>query len=894
VKPSAVHISLKFLSLFLLLSLLVFTSTLRSQTTGPAPDESKARVHTEPRHILPPDVWGPPTTRPAEADSRPVTTRPIDVGKARYMAVRYALNGEFREALENLRSAQRIESDLSAAASVELLEQYVALRGRIESQRTVEYDEAVKRVRRALTAQAYLPKLIHSGLLPEGSDTDESEEEQTETTEQNLRTSVQDVSSAYGESDLIDELELCSTDEAKKLKADARASLQKAQRALSSAREMLTDDTSQYATMFRQLADVLQKKLREYAKTWESVAYETTKDRLGGAKRLREVQDELVDALGDLQAAVSATPWRIGLGQAKLAKMLAPEEAVLSEQDWYSAIKTIAESQGEKSVEQAKWYDALAAYSGLNDLEEDNERYRERVKAVRRHVRVVALYGQKRTATRPVETGTTWRDVVSDVDASMVRNAISEIGNYYVTDVDFRKIALGALEGVRILAETPQAANSFPRLGNTELRTEFIEAIRRDKNAFEKMDRVKEIHIQAALSAVLLASERTVRIPVEVLSVEFAESMVDELDQFSSIVWPYDATDFLKSTSGKFVGVGIQITKEPGKPLKVVTPLPGTPGFRHGIRSGDTIVAVDGQRTDHLSIDKLVRMITGEKDTRVVLSIRRPGMKKPKDYSIIREEVNIRTVKGWRRLPGGGWDYMLDPQCKIGYIRITQFTNQTVPGVIEALEQLRAIGLRSLILDMRFNPGGLLQSSTRVADQFLRSGRMVSTRGRPTRPMRFDAHPDGCYLDGDLVVLVNRYTASAAEIVSGAIKDLHRGIIVGERTYGKGSVQHVITIRRDKAYMRLTAAHYYLPSGRLLHRMDESEDWGVEPDITVQLTPKQTRNWLDLRRKTDLLQEVDPQQLAGDLEEQFEADIQLNTAVVLLRLMQLREVKAAA
>jgi carboxyl-terminal processing protease len=197
-----------------------------------------------------------------------------------------------------------------------------------------------------------------------------------------------------------------------------------------------------------------------------------------------------------------------------------------------------------------------------------------------------------------------------------------------------------------------------------------------------------------------------------------------------------------------------------------------------------------------------------------------------------------------------------------------------------------------VIVDLRHNPGGLLQSATRIADQFLSTGRLVSTKVRSTPIAEFNAHPEGEYLEGDLVILVNRYSASAAEIVSGAIKDWGRGLIIGERTYGKGSVQHVITIKKEKAYLKLTAAHYYLPSGRLLHKTNGSESWGVDPDVKVQLTPKQAKRWLDLRRKTDLLQEIDPDQLASDLTKQYEADLPLSTAVVLLRLMQLQQPEA--
>jgi carboxyl-terminal processing protease len=335
--------------------------------------------------------------------------------------------------------------------------------------------------------------------------------------------------------------------------------------------------------------------------------------------------------------------------------------------------------------------------------------------------------------------------------------------------------------------------------------------------------------------------------------------------------------------------VGIQINKAPGEPLKVVTPLVGSPAYKAGIKSNDEIIAVDGVDTVPLTVNKLVRMITGKEGTAVTLTIKRVGLPKPREFKIVREEIHIRTVKGWRRRENGEWDYMIDPKHKIGYVRLTQFTRQTASNVAAALKDLREDGVKSVVLDLRFNPGGLLRSARDVTGEFLASGTVVTTKGRQIARQVLRVDGRGSYHTGDLVVLVNGLSASAAEIVSGALQDWDRAVIVGQRSYGKGSVQNVINLGDGRAYLKLTTAYYYLPSNRLLHRRNGDKKWGVDPDVSVYVTPDQMREWLDIRRKTDLIQEVDPEEQELKLEKQFQADIQLRSATMLLKMMKLRK-----
>ena len=845
-----------------------------------------------------PSATSQPTSRPAAGTGGQVA---INIADVRREALVDAKAGKFRQALSRLRTVRGKATAPAVEEASCLLERYLSARQKTDMQRRREYLDAVERVKRSLIVHAFMsgPKatgpddvrpLAESGPVAQSRPSDGLDIE-------NLRKRVRKIVDVCAGVDDGDALELATAKQAQELREQTYKSFSEGESDLAGLIQILAGQESQYAKNFIRAARALAGKIADSRTTWSKLQSETVDGRLDAAMALREHEDETFAALGDLEMMVSKDAWQIALGQAYLAKLLADDGTDFSGQEWYLAVKAMAEQQGLKGIADANWYDALRAYSGLSELEPENEVYKGKVKAVRRHVRVLALYGREEqgdVSTQPVEERATWRDRVANVDIAVVRSAITEISSYYVRKVDYRRIATAALNAVEILAQTPQAAESFPYLRDSQRKNDFVEAIEKQKDAIEKDDRVDHQHIKAALNAVYWASQRTVEIPVEALAVEFAEGMLDELDRFSAIVWPHDAPDFIKQTSGKFYGVGIQITKEAGESLKVVTPLADTPAFRQGIKSGDTIVAVNGHRTDVLSIDKLVRMITGEKGTRVTLSIQRSGLKKPKDYSIVRDEILIRTVKGWRRMPDGEWDYMIDPQSNIGYIRLTQFTEQTIEDLLGALDVLKARGVRSVVVDLRYNPGGLLQSAAAVADQFLRGGLVVSTKARSMRQAAINASRRGRYLDGDLVVLVNRYSASAAEIVSGALKDWHRAIIIGERTYGKGSVQHVITLREKEAYLKLTAAYYYLPSGRLLHRENSSKTWGVDPHVKVQLTPRQTRRWLAIRRKTDLLQDIAPGRLTSDLNRQLDADLQLNAAVVLLKLMQLDQPKAAA
>jgi carboxyl-terminal processing protease len=325
------------------------------------------------------------------------------------------------------------------------------------------------------------------------------------------------------------------------------------------------------------------------------------------------------------------------------------------------------------------------------------------------------------------------------------------------------------------------------------------------------------------------------------------------------MIWPSDLDEFRKSTQGEFFGVGIQIQNDEDGSLKVVSPLEDTPAYKAGIKAGDVITHINGKNAKGITTTQAVRSITGPRGTMVKLTVRSPDGAS-KDYDIRRDVIKVQSIKGYVHKSGGGWDYYIDPENKIAYVRLTNFTAETSKELDAAIAKLTETGAKGIILDLRYNPGGLLNAATEVCDKFLTDGVIVSTR--PDRPTENPQTVSKAHKDNDeshlpLVVLVNQYSASASEIVSGALKDQKRATIIGERTFGKGSVQMLFPLNDRSALLKLTTSHYYLPSGKCIHREEASTDWGVEPDLTVEMTPEQMRAAIDARQELDVLRAED-------------------------------------
>jgi carboxyl-terminal processing protease len=324
--------------------------------------------------------------------------------------------------------------------------------------------------------------------------------------------------------------------------------------------------------------------------------------------------------------------------------------------------------------------------------------------------------------------------------------------------------------------------------------------------------------------------------------------MTKSLDPFSSFFTPKQYESFRQETEGEFGGVGIEIGMEKGRPV-VISPIEGTPAFRAGIKPGDVILEINGEDTSNMSLIDVVQRIRGKVGTKVQLTIYRKGMEKPMKIELERALIKIESVK---------WTTLGD----VGYIKLSQFNENVGVQVEKALKELTSQRVKGIILDLRNDPGGLLSEAVNVASLFLPEGKLVVyTRGRNGETQKYFARrkpvvPD----DLPVIVLINKGSASASEIVAGALQDYKRAIILGEKSFGKASVQNIIPLE-DGSALKLTVAYYYTPLGRLIHNK------GIVPDVQVAMDEKQEEALQEAIRQKKLegknglilLPEKDPQ-----------------------------------
>ncbi|HTU25340.1 MAG TPA: S41 family peptidase [Pirellulales bacterium] len=340
------------------------------------------------------------------------------------------------------------------------------------------------------------------------------------------------------------------------------------------------------------------------------------------------------------------------------------------------------------------------------------------------------------------------------------------------------------------------------------------------------------------------------------------QGMVGELDPFSGYIGRRDARHFQQVVlDQRFDGVGIEASIDPKtQEPRVSTPLAGSPAYEAGIRAGDRITAIDDRPTAGLGLRRVSELLRGRTGEAVALRVVRGDDKTPLEFLLRRREIKVDTVLGDRRNADDTWNFFLPGHDRIGYLRIASFGERTAEEVAAALEGLQTGGVRGVVLDLRDNPGGLLDSAAETASLFLAAGDLlVTTRGRGGKELeRWVVEQTGRYRDLPVVVLVNHDSASAAEIVAAALADHHRAAIVGERTYGKGTVQSVIATEGGRSVLKLTIATYLRPNGKNIHRLDRSQpgdEWGVKPDAgeEVTMSAKDHAAWLERRKARDVI-----------------------------------------
>ncbi len=325
------------------------------------------------------------------------------------------------------------------------------------------------------------------------------------------------------------------------------------------------------------------------------------------------------------------------------------------------------------------------------------------------------------------------------------------------------------------------------------------------------------------------------------------KGMLNTLDPHSEFMEPDKYKDLQNDTQGAFGGIGIVVSMKDNY-LTVVAPMEDTPGAKAGILSGDRILRIDGKSTEKISQQEAIKSLRGEPGTAVKLSVLRPSTGESKEYTLTRTVINVDMVKDIN----GKKEFPLD-ESKIGYVRLVQFGEKTSDDLNTALKKLKKQGMQGLILDLRWNPGGLLEQAVEVCEKFLPRGELVvTTEGRnaaQNSTRRAMGHGD-MLNSMPIVVLVNQGSASASEIVAGCLQDLKRAIVVGEKTFGKGSVQSIIPLQ-DGAALRLTTAKYYTPSHKVIHEQ------GIVPDRVVPLTDDEERD-IARQRTPGGLESLDP------------------------------------
>ena len=390
-------------------------------------------------------------------------------------------------------------------------------------------------------------------------------------------------------------------------------------------------------------------------------------------------------------------------------------------------------------------------------------------------------------------------------------------------------LAANLLIGARVYTNSAQAAQKDSAYPSLKLYSEVLEKVRRDY--VDGQDLTYQKLVAASL-----------------------KGMINSLDPHSEYMDPEQYNELQSDTEGHFGGLGIVIAMKDNF-ITVVAPMEDSPGLKAGILAGDRIIKIDGKSTDHMPLPDAVKSLRGDPGTDVTITIQRPATGMEKDIKLTRAVINVDMVKDIN----GKKEFPLD-ENKIGYVRLLQFGEKTSSDLEVAIKKMKSEGMKGMILDLRWNPGGLLEQAVGVCEKFLPRGQLVvSTEGRNAAQNsvhKAEGHGDELVnRDGSeipMVVLVNGSSASASEIVAGCLQDLHRAIILGEKTFGKGSVQSIIPLE-DGSALRLTTAKYYTPSHKVIHEV------GITPNVVVPITDEEERDIM-IKRQPGGIESLDPKE----------------------------------
>lgn len=556
-------------------------------------------------------------------------------------------------------------------------------------------------------------------------------------------------------------------------------------------------------------------------------------------------------------------------------------------------LQKLIEQSIAKSIEdeaKGKWTDSYTGcYFWLSTLFEDNQSYKDKSEELIDKMTIEASL-----IDSPCETS---KERFDGIEPAMFIRTVKMLDFGYVDLIDYELMAQKALERCILLAEVASFENEQIHINfEKEQMQSWVAGIRKIERELSSgpLIRLNHTDMLEAYTKVIQLNEETVKMPMDVVVSHFTEAALLTLDPYTNIVWPFYTKEFEKSITQQFTGIGVEISKITGN-LTVMSLLPGTPAYNSGMDAEDIIEAVDGVPTKDMTINCAVSRITGPDGTKVTLTIRHKDADSTVDITLTRAKIVVPTIRGWQRTDKADWQYMIEPESGIGYIRLTGFTATTADYMKKALEQMEKQGVKGIIMDLRFNSGGLLQTAGEVVDMFINKGVIVSTKPRWGFGEELKATKNATIPDYPLVLLINSGSASASEIVAGALADekYQRATLVGERTYGKGSVQTISEAPGNGAQLKYTMAFYYLPSGqpvknRFQLEKENRKDWGISPDVEVELTPEELKKYIETQKANDVLVKADhdytkdEEKKSTDLET-IDSDPQLAMAILVTK-----------
>ena len=575
------------------------------------------------------------------------------------------------------------------------------------------------------------------------------------------------------------------------------------------------------------------------------------------------------------------------------AKDLASDEdkKTINEMPFVKRLVAKALEIGKEYEAKGEWVDSYShCYYWLTAMYKDDKSYKEHAGMLTERA-MIEMSLKDNSCEKSV-------DRHGGIKADMLIRSVKALDINYVSVIDYGEMAEKGLERCRLLGEVMEKSKEELAYSADKGKVrDWIDALVQMSGEIKgPVTIVSRDKFTSIFENVLAVNEATLKLPEEVVVAQFSAAALEALDPFTTLVWPWQVMDFQKSMTQNFTGIGVQISKIRGV-LTVSSLLPNPPAYSSGLDANDQILAVNGEKTKDLTLQCAVSKITGASGTSVTLTIRHEGADEDdtEEVTIKRGRIVVPTIRGWQRAEADKWLHMVDEENGVGYVRLTGFTETTATDLDKILNGLEREGLRGLIIDLRFNSGGYLSTAAAIVDMFVEKGLIVKSQPRWGIANYEMAKSGGTHPNYPVVVLINGQSASASEIVAGAVQDdkFKRATLVGERSYGKGSVQTITPFSGQRSQLKYTMAYYHLPSGqrvknRYVMEKQGRKDWGIEPDVEVEMSNYELREMLDVQLANDVLTKAKHDDEANpvkrySLEETLKVDRQLAVSILVVK-----------